>query len=309
MAKVGKAAGAAAHSEGLHDYHFVDPSPWPIVGATSAFIMLLGAVFWMNEGYAFFGLPVAGEPWVFLVGLLLMLYTMAGWWRDVVDESVAGRHATPVVTLSYRTAMALFIASEVMFFFAWFWAYFNSAFFPGEGSLGTWPPQGVVPFDPWHLPLINTVILLTSATTVTWARHAILHGDRKGAMRGLMLTIALGIGFSCVQAYEFAHAAFAFGMNGAELTPLTGEAHGILTVGVGNLGVIYGSTVFMVTGFHVLHVMIGTLFLTVCLFRTMAGHFTPERHFGFEAAVWYWYFVDVVWLFIFASIYVWGAGA
>ena len=295
-----------AHGEVHHDYHLVDPSPWPIIGSVGAFVMLLGAVFWMNGGYAgFFGLPVAGEPWLFIIGLLLVLYTMLGWWRDVIRESVALGLHKPVVSIGFRYGMALFIVSEVMFFFAWFWAYFGAALYP---QVGTWPPEGIVTFDPWHLPLVNTLILLTSGTTVTWAHHAILHGDRKGAVQALLLTVILGMSFTAVQAYEYSHAAFTFGMNGAELLALTGEAHSDLTASVGNMGAIYGSTFFMATGFHGMHVIIGTIFLTVCLFRAIAGHFTPERHFGFEAAAWYWHFVDVVWLFLFAGIYVWGAG-
>jgi cytochrome c oxidase subunit III len=298
-----------AHDEVHHDYHLVDPSAWPIIGSVGAFTMMVGAVFWMNDTYErFFGLPVNGQPWIFLVGLALILYTMAGWWRDVVRESVHEGHHTPVVKLHFRYGMVLFIASEVMFFLAWFWAYFNSALFPQDVHIGTFPPAGIVTFDPWHLPLINTLILLTSGTTVTWAHHAILTGDRKGAIRGLLLTVILGMTFTAVQAYEYSHAAFTFGMNGAQLVPLTDEAHKTLTAGVGNLGAIYGSAFFMATGFHGMHVIIGTIFLIVCLFRAIKGHFTPTRHFGFEAAAWYWHFVDVVWLFLFACIYVWGAG-
>jgi cytochrome c oxidase subunit 3 len=139
-------------------------------------------------------------------------------------------------------------------------------------------------FDPWHLPLLNTLILLTSGTTVTWAHHALLHGDRKGLINGLWITIILGALFTCVQAYEYAHAAFTYS------------------------GHIYGATFFMATGFHGAHVLIGTTFLIVCLVRAYAGHFTPTHHLGFEFCAWYWHFVDVVWLFLFACIYVWGAG-
>jgi cytochrome c oxidase subunit 3 len=189
--------------------------------------------------------------------------------------------------------MILFIASEVMFFVAWFWAYFDAAFFAGEVQQvarteltgGVWPPEGIATFDPWHLPLLNTLILLTSGTTVTWAHHALLHNDRDGLKWGLILTVTLGALFTGVQAYEYSHAAFSYG------------------------GHIYGATFFMATGFHGFHVIIGTIFLTVCLGRALAGHFTPRQHFGFEAAAWYWHFVDVVWLFLFACIYVWGAGA
>jgi cytochrome c oxidase subunit 3 len=317
-----------ANSEVKHDYHLVDPSPWPIVGSIAAFTMLIGAVFWMNKDYTgFFGLPVNGQPWIFAIGAFLVLFTMAGWWRDVVSESVVRGQHTPVVKLNLRYGMLLFIASEVMFFVAWFWAYFNSAIFFGDVSIGSWPPSGIVTLDPWHFPLLNTLILLTSGTTVTWAHHALQHGDRKGAIQGLIITVLLGASFTCVQAYEYAHAPFTFGFNHAALTAFKDAAHinlaaanlnpvidlinpasKAMIAGGGDLGAIYGSTFFMATGFHGFHVIIGTIFLTVCLFRAIAGQFTPTRHFGFEAAAWYWHFVDVVWLFLFACIYVWGAG-
>jgi cytochrome c oxidase subunit 3 len=264
----------------------------------------------MNSGYTgFWGLPVNGQPWVFFIGFALILYTMAGWWRDVVRESVVRGDHTPVVKLGLRYGMILFIASEVMFFFAWFWAFFNSALFPLDASIGQWPPQGIVTFDPWHFPLLNTLILLTSGATVTWAHHEILNKNRRGAIQGLIVTVLLGMSFTAVQAYEYSHAAFTFGLNHAQLMPFTDEAHKHLTAGMGNLNAIYGSAFFMATGFHGLHVIIGTIFLIVCLGRAIAGHFTPARHFGFEAAAWYWHFVDVVWLFLFAWIYVWGASA
>ena len=295
-----------AHGKVKHDYHLVDPSPWPFVGALGAFTMLVGAVFWMNKDYTgFFGWPVNGRPVVFLVGLVLVLYTMAGWWRDVISESVKRGDHTPVVKLGLRFGMLLFIASEVMFFVAWFWAYFNASIFHNDVGVGAWPPSGIVTLDPWHFPLLNTLILLTSATTVTWAHHAIQHGDKKGAVQGLLLTVLLGASFTCIQAYEYLHAPFTFGFNGLALAPFTDPIHANLSVGVGNLGAIYGSTFFMATGFHVI---VGTIFLTVCLGRAIAGHFTPTRHFGFEAAAWYWHFVDVVWLFLFTCIYVLGQG-
>ena len=268
-----------------HDYHLVDPSPWPIVGSISAFIMAVGAIGWMHHMFS-------GAAIVFGIGTIGVLYTMASWWGDVIKEAQYKGDHTRVVQLHHRYGMILFIASEVMFFVAWFWAYFNTALFPDEArdiariaaTGGVWPPKDIATFDPWHLPLLNTLILLTSGTTVTWAHHALLHGDRKGLINGLWLTIILGATFTCVQAYEYFHAAFNYA------------------------GHIYGATFFMATGFHGFHVIVGTIFLSVCLVRAMRGHFTPERHFGFEAAAWYWHFVDVVWLFLFASIYVWGEG-
>ena len=274
---------ADAHAK-HHDYHLVDPSPWPAIGGVAAFILALGAIMWFKE--------VNAGIWLLPVGILAVVYTMVMWWRDVIVEAEYQGHHTPVVQLHLRYGMILFIASEVMFFVAWFWAFFDASLYSGEAiqaarvehTGGHWPPDGVATFDPWHLPLVNTLILLTSGTTVTWAHHALQHNDREGLKWGLICTIALGVLFTCVQVYEYAHAGFGFSEN------------------------IYGATFFMATGFHGFHVIIGTIFLTVCLFRALAGHFKPEQHFGFEAAAWYWHFVDVVWLFLFACIYVWGAG-
>jgi cytochrome c oxidase subunit 3 len=180
--------------------------------------------------------------------------------------------------------MILFIASEVMFFLAWFWAFFDSSLFPShvEAVGHQWPPKGIEVLNPWGFPLLNTLILLCSGTTVTYAHHALIHGNRNGLKLGLWLTILLGLTFTSIQAYEYAHAPFAFKGN------------------------IYGATFFMATGFHGFHVIVGTIFLSVCLLRAYRGDFTPRQHFGFEAAAWYWHFVDVVWLFLFTSIYVWG---
>jgi cytochrome c oxidase subunit 3 len=269
---------AEAHAK-HHDYHLVDPSPWPAVGAVSAFVLALGAIGFMHGMSA----------WWLIPGLLGVAYTMIAWWADVIKEAQHGDH-TPVVQLHLRYGMILFIASEVMFFVAWFWAFFDASLMAGETiqfdrytfTGGHWPPEGVEVFDPWHLPLLNTLILLTSGTTVTWAHHSLLEGDRQGLIWGLALTIILGLVFTMVQIYEYAHAPFSFG------------------------GSIYGATFFMATGFHGFHVVVGTIFLIVCLVRAYRGHFTPQQHFGFEAAAWYWHFVDVVWLFLFFAVYIWG---
>lgn len=276
-----------------HDYHIVDPSPWPILGSLGALIMAVGGVGYMQhlKGNEFnlFGLNLA-SPWMLLIGFTLVLYTMYGWWADTVKEAHAGAH-TRVVSLHLRYGMIMFIASEVMFFVAWFWAFFDASLFyneaqqvlRGEYTGGQWPPKGVEVLDPLHLPLYNTVILLLSGTTVTWAHHALIHGDRNGLKWGLALTVGLGLIFSTVQAYEYSVAPFSFS------------------------GSLYGATFYMATGFHGFHVLVGTIFLAVCLFRALAGHFKPEQHFGFEAAAWYWHFVDVVWLFLFFCIYVWAS--
>ena len=289
-----------------HDYHLVDPSPWPLAASLGAFVMMVGAIVWMRSAGGGEGLFGMKGPWLFALGFGGIIAVSYMWWRDIVIEAHKGDH-TPVVQLHLRYGVILFIASEVMFFVAWFWAYFDASLFPAgvfqpanvaeqigmvdRNTLtgGVWPPvpsenfKGT--FDPWGLPLVNTLILLLSGCTVTWAHHAMLKNDRTGLVWGLLLTVILGMLFTALQAYEYGHAAFNF--------------HGH----------IYGATFFMATGFHGAHVIIGTIFLAVCLVRALKGHFTPKQHFGFEAAAWYWHFVDVVWLFLFAAIYVWGAGA
>jgi cytochrome c oxidase subunit 3 len=286
---------ADTHASKQHDYHLVNPSPWPALGALGALIMAIGGVAWMRymeqSSFPFFGYNLAQTHfWIFAIGALIVLYTMFGWWSDTIKEAHEGHH-TPVVSLHLRYGMIMFIASEVMFFVAWFWAFFDASLFPGEASQvartaftgGVWPPKGTEVLDPFHLPLYNTIILLLSGTTVTWAHHALINNNRKGLIQVLILTVALGALFTCCQAYEYAHAPFAFKNS------------------------IYGATFFMATGFHGFHVIIGTIFLFVCLMRAVAGDFTPKQHFGFEAAAWYWHFVDVVWLFLFTCIYVWAS--
>ena len=259
-----------------HPYHLVDPSPWPVIGAVSAGVMTTGMVMFMHHV----------GPWEVLLplGVVGILATMFMWFRDVIDEATFRGFHNPVVQIGMRYGMALFIVSEVMFFSAFFWAYFNASLFPTDVTGGVWPPKGIRTFDPLSLPLLNTLILLTSGVTVTWAHHALREGDRQGMLQGLAITILLGLSFTCVQAFEYSHAAFHFS------------------------GGIYPSVFFMATGFHGFHVIIGTTFLIVCFFRAKAGHFKPEHHFGFEAAAWYWHFVDVVWLFLFTCIYFFGAG-
>ena len=279
-----------------HDYHILPPSPWPIVGAFSALIMAAGGIMWMHKS------AVGG--YVFGLGVAAVIATFYGWWQQVVNEAHAGDH-TPVVSLHLRYGMILFIASEVMFFVGWFWAWFDYSLFPaalevvkdhttgamtvtnligqsGAAAAEQWPPKGIEVIDPFHFPLLNTLILLCSGTTVTYAHHALIHGDRQGLKTGLWATILLGLLFSSIQAYEYVHAPFGF------------------------KGLNYSAAFYMATGFHGFHVIVGTIFLIVCLIRTYKGHFTPRQHFGFEAAAWYWHFVDVVWLFLFIAVYVWG---
>jgi cytochrome c oxidase subunit 3 len=277
-----------------HPYHLVDPSPWPALGAIGALLLAFGAALGMHPDMLGPHVEVAVkfvEWWIVAPGFLIIFAVMFWWWSDVIVES--RKYHTAVVQLGLRYGMILFIASEVLFFAAFFWAFFDASLFPGaadmpvraEATGGIWPPKGVHVIAPFDLPFMNTLILLLSGTTVTWAHHALLENDRQGLKYGLILTIILGACFTCVQAYEYAHAAFGFSGN------------------------IYGATFFMATGFHGFHVLVGTIFLTVCLFRAYAGHFTPTHHLGFEFAAWYWHFVDVVWLFLFICIYVWFRGA
>ena len=264
----------AAHAAPKHPYHLVDPSPWPLLGAAAAGITAAGGIMFLH-----------GYGWVVMaLGMLCVLAVMAIWFRDVVMEATYGGYHTPIVQIGLRYGMALFIASEVMFFAAFFWAFFSSSLFPTAAIGGVWPPKTIHPFNPFDVPFLNTLVLLLSGTTVTWAHHALIEGDRPNVLRGLALTVFLGITFTSLQAYEYTHAEFHF------------------------TGGIYPSTFFMATGFHGFHVIIGTIFLCVCLYRAWLGHFRPDHHFGFEAAAWYWHFVDVVWLFLFTCVYWWGGG-
>jgi cytochrome c oxidase subunit 3 len=292
-----------------HDYHLVKPSPWPLLGSIGILLLALGGVAYMK---GLFGIE-KGTIWAPLPGFVFIVWVLIGWWGDVIKESRGGDHKE-VVQISLRYGMVLFIASEVMFFVAWFWGFFEMAIFhdlraSGQYDLAnpdlealkgwaSWPitqitpegPEQIHTFDPFHLPLINTLILLLSGTTVTWAHHALQVGDRKSAKWGLLLTVILGVCFTALQVVEYGEAGFSYD------------------------GSLYGSAFFMATGFHGAHVVIGTIFLAVCLFRLMAGGMKPEKHLGFEFAAWYWHFVDVVWLFLFAFVYVaphviWPGGA
>ena len=265
-----------AHAKN-HDYHILAPSSWPLLGSLGGFAMLGGAVLWMH----------GVTPYVFLGGLVATLYVMFAWWSEVVTESEVGDH-TGVVRIGLRYGFILFIMSEVMFFVAWFWSFFKQALYPMYEYAGTeYMKPEIHAVDAFHLPLINTLVLLLSGCAVTWAHHALAHeNNRKDLISGLTIAVILGVLFTALQAYEY-----------YELL-----VHDDWTFG----GDMYFSSFFMATGFHGFHVVIGTIFLFVCLLRAMRGHFTPERHVGFEAAAWYWHFVDVVWLFLFFAVYMWG---
>lgn len=271
-----------------HPYHIVRPSIWPLCGAFAGMLLALGAVMYMHEvKIGDFNIGLKGV----VLGLLAVLSVMFFWWKDVLFEAVTEKIHTPIAQIGLRYGMALFIASEVMFFVAFFWAYFDVSLFAGQETLfqrmeytaGQWPPPQIETIPAFDLPFMMTMILLLSGCTVTWAHHAILEGHTDQMIKALGITVLLGFFFLCFQIYEYSHAAFGF------------------TEG------IYPSTFYMATGFHGFHVFVGTVFLAVCWARARKGHFTKESHFGFEAAAWYWHFVDVVWLFLFIAVYWWGS--
>jgi cytochrome c oxidase subunit 3 len=264
-----------------HPYHIVRPSIWPLIGAIAGGLFAVGMVMYMH------GVEVLGmKPglWGPIAGVLSIMLVMFFWWKDVLFEAVEEKAHSEIAMIGMRYGMALFIASEVMFFVAFFWAFFSAALFPTEVIGFMWPPEGLHVIPPFELPFLMTMILLLSGCTVTWAHHALVEGKNDEAAKALGITVFLGFFFLCFQVYEYSHALKSFGF-----------ADGI-----------YASTFYMATGFHGFHVFIGTIFLLVCWIRTLKGHFSPERHFGFEAAAWYWHFVDVVWLFLFIAVYWWG---
>lgn len=255
-----------------HSFHIVDNRPWPITGALAALMLTTGLTKWFNEFNAN----------LLLIGGLTLTLTCIQWWRDISREGrFQGLH-TSVVEKGLRWGIILFITSEILFFFSFFWAFFHRRLSPTIEIGITWPPTGVTPFNPFQVPLLNTIILLSSGITVTWSHHRLISNNHSQRVTSLILTVILGIYFTILQALEYWEAPFTISDSS------------------------YGSTFFVATGFHGLHVIIGTTFLIVCIHRTLNNQFSINHHFGFEAAAWYWHFVDVVWLFLFITIYWWG---
>ena len=255
-----------------HPFHIVDESPWPLVGSMGAFLLTVGLVKWFHTNS--FSLSFEG--------LTVILLVIAQWWIDVrLEGTIQGLHSK-LVELGLRFGMLLFIVSEVMFFSSFFWAFFHNSLAPARELGACWPPVGILPFNPLEVPLLNTIILLSSGATVTWAHHALMAGEHHKAKTGLLLTILMGVYFRALQGLEYYEASFSIADR------------------------CYGSTFFVATGFHGLHVIIGTTFLGVCWARISINHLRANHHFGFEAAAWYWHFVDVVWLFLYVRIYWWG---
>nr|YP_010587540.1 cytochrome c oxidase subunit III [Mordacia mordax]YP_010587553.1 cytochrome c oxidase subunit III [Mordacia praecox]WAB46097.1 cytochrome c oxidase subunit III [Mordacia mordax]WAB46110.1 cytochrome c oxidase subunit III [Mordacia praecox] len=260
-------------SHQAHAYHMVDQSPWPLTGASAALLLTSGLAMWFHKNLMSF----------MILGLILMFLTMYQWWRDVVREGTYLGHHTPLVQKGLRYGMILFIISEVCFFAGFFWAFYHASLVPTHELGMVWPPSGINPLNPFEVPLLNTAVLLASGVSVTWAHHSIIEKNWTEATQALTLTVLLGLYFTALQAMEYYEAPFSLADS------------------------VYGSTFFVATGFHGLHVIIGSLFLLTCLLRQTLFHFTSDHHFGFEAAAWYWHFVDVVWLFLFISIYWWGS--
>nr|QNV49142.1 cytochrome c oxidase subunit 3 [Drino sp. PH-2020] len=255
-----------------HPFHLVNYSPWPLMASIGAMTTVSGMVKWFHQ----FNMSL------FLLGNIIIIMTVYQWWRDVSRESTYQGLHTNVVIMGLRWGMILFILSEILFFFSFFWAFFHSSLSPSIELGSMWPPMGIITFNPFQIPLLNTVILLTSGISVTWAHHSLMENNHSQTTQGLFFTVILGLYFTMLQAYEYIEAPFTIADS------------------------IYGSTFFMTTGFHGIHVIIGTTFLFICLMRHMNNHFSKNHHFGFEAAAWYWHFVDIVWLFLYISIYWWG---
>ena len=260
-------------SDKNHPFQIISPSPWPLVIAMGSLLLTLGAVLAMHHI----------DFIIILIGATMVIGGCAGWWRDMIIESKDNQIYTKEVKNGLKIGMLIFIGTEIMFFVSFFWAYFNASLFPSEVIGSVWPPKGLKTIDPFDLPYLNTLLLLLSGSTVTWAHNNILKEKMKDFTLGIGVTILLGLTFTSIQAFEYYHAPFLF------------------------KGGIYPSTFYMATGFHGLHVLLGTTFLTLCYFRSKEGHYTKESHTSFELAAWYWHFVDAVWLFLFVSIY-YGSG-
>jgi len=256
-----------------HPYHLVEKRPWPLTASLGVIILTSGLV------KIFHLLSIN----LFILGFTTVILSRIQWWRDVSREATFQGHHTLKVTEGIRWGIILFITSEVLFFFSFFWSFFHRRLNPTLEIGLIWPPSGIIIFNPFQIPLLNTIILLRSGVTVTWAHHSIIEKNFSETTIGLILTIILGFYFSALQAIEYIEASFSIADS------------------------VYGSTFFVATGFHGLHVIIGTLLLLSILARHLINHLSSYHHFGLEAAIWYWHFVDVVWLFLYSFIYWWGS--
>lgn len=256
----------------FHPFHIVDQSPWPLTAALGALFLTSGTT----------SLIHIKSPWLAVLGIIILIITRYQWWRDITREAtLQGNHPSKVV-LGLQWGIILFIVSEVFFFVSFFWAFLHRRLSPNIELGIIWPPKGITPFNPLQIPLLNTTILLSSGISITWAHHSILKGDLKQAKKSLLITIILGAYFTILQGWEYIEAPFSIADS------------------------VYGATFFVATGFHGLHVLVGTTFLLTTFFRLKILQLSKTHHFGFEAAAWYWHFVDVVWLLLYSLIYWWG---
>nr|AXS65785.1 cytochrome c oxidase subunit 3 [Cucujoidea sp. 22 KM-2017] len=254
-----------------HPYHLVNYSPWPILMSFGTFMIASSLIIWFHKFNNF----------LLLFSLIISIIILIQWWRDTIRESTfQGNHSFKVLK-GLEWGMILFIISEIMFFLSFFWSFLHNSLSPSMELGLIWPPNSINVFNPLHIPLLNTLILLSSGLTVTWAHHSMIENNYNSMTQSLFLTILLGIYFTFLQLIEYIEASFTIADS------------------------IYGASFFMATGFHGLHVMIGTMFLSVCLIRHLTNQFSFNHHFGFEAAIWYWHFVDVVWLFLYLLVYWW----
>nr|YP_009131452.1 cytochrome c oxidase subunit III [Galathealinum brachiosum]AIL54812.1 cytochrome c oxidase subunit III [Galathealinum brachiosum] len=254
-------------------YHIVEFSPWPFFTSMGLLGMTCGGAAWLHFH----------SPLCLFLGLSLTSLISLLWWRDVIREATLQGYHNYYVSINLRWGMILFILSEVLFFAGFFWGFFHSSLAPNIELGCTWPPMGITPINPFSIPLLNTTILLSSGVTVTWAHHSLLMNKKKDGIQALILTVMLGMYFTFIQINEYMETTFTIADSA------------------------YGTTFFICTGFHGLHVLVGTLFLLVCLLRLINNHFSTFHHFGFEAAAWYWHFVDVVWICLYLLIYWWGS--
>jgi len=259
--------------QNTHPFHLVDASPWPFLVSWGALFLTTGLASWMH-GFSL-GAPLQ------IIGLFLILMTTIGWFRDITREGTFNGDHTKYVQKSIKIGFLLFLATEIVLFFSFFFAYFHVALAPSVEIGGVWPPVGIEVFNPLEIPLVNTIILVTSGATVTWAHHAIVVGDRRSTIIGLLITVLLGGIFTAFQALEYLEASFTIADS------------------------VWGSTFFMLTGLHGAHVCAGSLFLLVALIRVIKHHLATDHHLGLESAIIYWHMVDVVWLILYVVVYCW----
>nr|UNO53590.1 cytochrome c oxidase subunit 3 [Ixodes granulatus]UNO53772.1 cytochrome c oxidase subunit 3 [Ixodes granulatus] len=255
----------------FHPFHMVEKSPWPFTSSISSIMITISSIMILHFSFSH----------AITLAITILFLTLFQWWRDISREASLQGHHSSYVLWGLKLGMILFIISEIFFFISFFWAFFHSSLSPNIEVGTMWPPKNIKPFNPFEIPLLNTVILISSGISISWSHHSIINNNFKQAFNSLMITISLGLTFSILQMWEYIQAQFSMSDS------------------------IFGSTFFMTTGFHGIHVLIGTTFLIISLIRINKSLISSTHHFGFEAAAWYWHFVDVVWLFLFTFMYWW----